>query len=309
MSETDVTRSTGQRADEQASEPVAIDLTDDDAAGEDAGADAARHAPTKATKSATGADDADRPPCDDLPLGMRIEALLLASDRPLSTGKLGELLGIDTRGLGKRIKDEIEQLNAAYETTGRSFRIEQIAGGWQLYTIEAVGPLVARQHTHRQSNRLSQAALETLSIIAYRQPILRAEIEAIRGVASGEVLRGLMERRLVRITGRAEEIGRPMLYGTTRQFLEVFGLSGLDDLPPVEGLSGREQSQQGSSTKEAKGGSEQADDVTTSDDAGDQRRDDASVVDATDRAVTDHGDETPDDGHEGEASDAEERSL
>ena len=78
--------------------------------------------------------------------------------------------------------------------------------------------------------------METLSIIAYRQPVLRAEIEAIRGVAAGEVLRGLLERRLVRIAGRAEELGRPMLYGTTREFLRVFGLSGIDDLPEVDGL-------------------------------------------------------------------------
>ena len=91
----------------------------------------------------------------------------------------------------------------------------------------------------RKSNRvirLSPAAMETLSIIAYRQPVMRAEIEAIRGVACGEVLRGLLERRFVRIAGRAEELGRPMLYGTTKDFLRVFGLSGIDDLPEVEGL-------------------------------------------------------------------------
>lgn len=295
-----------------AADPVEIDLSDGDgdgptSSGESTGGDAA---------SGNGADRGDEhaaeaagEPCDDWPLSTRIEALLLTSDRPLTTARLGELLGIASKGQAKRIQQAVAELNEQYEQSGRSFRVEQIAGGWQLYTVEQLSPLMTRLHKQRQSARLSQAALETLSIIAYRQPILRAEIEAIRGVASGEVLRGLMERRLVRITGRAEEIGRPMLYGTTRQFLEVFGLSGLDDLPPVEGLSGREQSQQGSSTKEAKGGSEQADDVTTSDDAGDQRRDDASVVDATDRAVTDHGDETPDDGHEGEASDAEERSL
>ncbi|MHC4947976.1 MAG: SMC-Scp complex subunit ScpB, partial [Planctomycetota bacterium] len=88
----------------------------------------------------------------------------------------------------------------------------------------------------RQQAKLSQAALETLAIVAYRQPILRAEIEAIRGVACGEVLRGLLDRRLVRVAGRAEELGRPMLYGTTSRFLKVFGLGGLADLPEVEGL-------------------------------------------------------------------------
>ena len=85
-------------------------------------------------------------------------------------------------------------------------------------------------------HRLSQAALETLAIVAYRQPILRADVEAIRGVASGEVLRGLMDKQLVKIVGRAEVIGRPMLYGTTRRFLEIFGLKRIEDLPRVEEL-------------------------------------------------------------------------
>ncbi|MHC4210645.1 MAG: SMC-Scp complex subunit ScpB, partial [Planctomycetota bacterium] len=112
-----------------------------------------------------------------------------------------------------------------------------VAGGWQLLTLPALGPLVSRLHRDRRESRLSQPALETLSIIAYRQPIMRAEIEAIRGVACGEVLRALLERRLVRITGRAEQLGRPMLYGTTGHFLKVFGLPGLDALPPLEGAS------------------------------------------------------------------------
>jgi segregation and condensation protein B len=91
-------------------------------------------------------------------------------------------------------------------------------------------------HADRQQQKLSQAALETLSIIAYRQPVMRAEIEVIRGVACGEVLRSIMEKRLVKIVGRAEELGRPMLYGTTRDFLNIFGLASLDDLPDVQGL-------------------------------------------------------------------------
>jgi segregation and condensation protein B len=105
-----------------------------------------------------------------------------------------------------------------------------------MLTQAEVAPVLARLLAARQQSRLSQPAMETLSIIAYRQPVLRAEIEAIRGVAAGEVLRGLLERRLVRIAGRAEELGRPMLYGTTREFLRVFGLSGVDDLPEVDGL-------------------------------------------------------------------------
>ena len=103
-------------------------------------------------------------------------------------------------------------------------------------TREELAPLVSRLHEQRQQQKLSQAALETLSIIAYRQPVMRAEVEVIRGVASGEVLRGLMERRLVKIVGRAEELGRPMLYGTTKDFLNIFGLANLKDLPEVQGL-------------------------------------------------------------------------
>lgn len=114
------------------------------------------------------------------------------------------------------------------------FRARRLAGGWQFLTEPALGPLLGRMQKDRAQSRLSPAAMETLSIIAYRQPVIRAEIEAIRGVSCGEVLRGLMERRLVKIVGRAEELGRPMLYGTTREFLKAFGLSSLDDLPEVE---------------------------------------------------------------------------
>jgi segregation and condensation protein B len=174
-------------------------------------------------------------PCSDQPLAMRIEALLLSSDRPLTEARLAELLGIESKGAAGVIRETTQQLNSEYESTGRSFRAERLAGGWQLLTIQPFGPLLARLHTDRQSSRLSQAALETLSIIAYRQPIMRAEVEAIRGVASGEVLRGLLERRLIKIAGRAEELGRPMLYGTTQDFLKVFGLASLDDLPAVQG--------------------------------------------------------------------------
>ena len=98
-----------------------------------------------------------------------------------------------------------------------------------------VAPVLSRLLAARQQARLSQAAMETVSIISYRQPVLRAEIEAIRGVACGDVLRGLLERRLIRIAGRAEELGRPMLYGTTKEFLKVFGLSSPDDLPSLDG--------------------------------------------------------------------------
>ncbi len=172
---------------------------------------------------------------DDQPLTARIEALLISSDRPLSEARLSALLGLPGKGTAQQVKDAIDELNESYQSTQRAFVIERLAGGWQIMTKSEYGDLLAQLHADRQQSRLSQAALETLSIIAYRQPVMRAEIEAIRGVGCGEVLRGLLERRLVKITGRAEELGRPMLYGTTQEFLKVFGLAGLDDLPDIEG--------------------------------------------------------------------------
>jgi segregation and condensation protein B len=172
-------------------------------------------------------------------LAARVEAILVTSDRPLAEGRIAELLGIEGSGEARTVADAIEELNHSYETTGRSFRACRVAGGWQIMTEPQFAPLLERLHLHRQEFRLSQAALETLAIVAYRQPIMRAEIEAIRGVASGEMLRALLDRRLVRVVGRAEQLGRPLLYGTTPQFLKVFGLVSLEDLPPVEGAQHR----------------------------------------------------------------------
>ncbi len=142
------------------------------------------------------------------------------------------------KSASQRLGDVVAKLNAEYEATGRAFRIEAISAGFQMLTLPAFGPLLARLRGERQQARLSQAALETLAIIAYRQPLLRADLESIRGVACGEVLKSLMDRRLVRIVGRAEEVGRPMLYGTTREFLRVFGLSSTGDLPSSRELRG-----------------------------------------------------------------------
>ena len=175
-------------------------------------------------------------PCSTLPLEQRVEALLFASERSLSESRIKTVLGIDDDDVTKRITDAIESLNASYDSNHRAFRIERIAGGYCVMTREELAPLVSRLHAERQQQKLSQAALETLSIIAYRQPVMRAEVEVIRGVACGDVLRGLMDRRLVKIVGRAEELGRPMLYGTTKEFLKIFGLASLKDLPQVQGL-------------------------------------------------------------------------
>ena len=178
-------------------------------------------------------------PCGDRPLAQRIEALLMAADRPLSEGKIADLLGLESGGgesPARAVREAIEQLNGEYASTGRVIRIEALAGGRQVLTLPAFAPVVSALRGQKQQTRLTQPALETLAIVAYRQPIQRAEIESIRGVACGEVLRSLLERRLVRIVGRAEELGRPMLYGTTAEFLKVFGLGSLADLPQSKEL-------------------------------------------------------------------------
>jgi segregation and condensation protein B len=196
----------------------------------------------------------------EFPIDRGVEALLIGADRPLPENRLADLLGLrsgaDGGAAAKQVREIIEKLNAAYAKAGHAFAIERLAGGWQILTRPEYGPLLSRLHRDRQQARLSQAALETLAIISYRQPIMRAEIEAIRGVSCGEVLRGLLERRLVKIAGRAEELGRPMLYGTTKEFLKVFGLAGLDDLPPVEGLEPRERSRPARRAKADEAGAE-----------------------------------------------------
>lgn len=163
-----------------------------------------------------------------------VEAMILTSDRPLGATKIAQALGLMAQGDGaKTVKDAVEALNLAYEREGRSFRIELVAGGYRVMTLAEFAPAIHALRGARESARLSRAGVETLAIIAYRQPIGRAEIEAIRGVACGEVLRTLLERRLIDIVGRAEELGRPMLYGTTKAFLEAFRLGSLKDLPNV----------------------------------------------------------------------------
>lgn len=161
------------------------------------------------------------------------EAVLFASDEPLSADRLAVIVGA---GTVKDIRKCIENLNEKYEAGNFAFRIEQIAGGYQMMTLGRYNHWLKKLLRARTDTKLSQAALETLAIIAYKQPVMRADIEAIRGVAAGEVIRGLMYKGLVKIVGRAEVLGRPMLYGTTKRFLEVFGLNTIKDLPKVEEL-------------------------------------------------------------------------
>lgn len=177
-----------------------------------------------------------------------IEAILLSVERPISVAKIAEpiapVLGIEV-GVSQ-VEAAIATLNDAYDSQGRAFRIEPVSGGYRLMTRPEHAPVIAAMHRARATTRLSRPALETLSIIAYRQPVTRAELEAIRGVACGEVLRSLLDRRMIKIAGRAEELGRPMLYGTTPQFLDAFGLANIKDLPKPEELADRLEQSQGS---------------------------------------------------------------
>lgn len=191
-----------------------------------------------------------------------VEAVLLSADRPVSALRLAAAVGLmdedaadraeaagdadDKKGRpgaaespGAVVRRAVAALNDEYERTGRSFRVEAVAGGYRVMILPRFAPAVEGFLGRRERSSLSRAAVETLAIVAYRQPITRAGLEAVRGVACGEVLRTLVERRLVAITGRAEELGRPMLYGTTRRFLETFGLSGIRDLPSVKEFAAR----------------------------------------------------------------------
>ena len=161
-----------------------------------------------------------------------VEAVLFASDESLTEARLASI--VETSA--KQVRQHIKNLNDKYQANNNAFRIEQIAGGYQMLTLSPYNHWLKKLLRVRSDTKLSPAAMETLAIIAYKQPVMRADIEAIRGVAVGEVIRSLSYKGLVKIVGRAEVLGRPMLYGTTKKFLEVFGLNTLKDLPKIEEL-------------------------------------------------------------------------
>jgi len=175
----------------------------------------------------------DAPDAESREIAATVEAILFTSDSPLPSAKIVTVAQLPGQ---RAVTEAVGILNARYEQAGAAFRIEKIAGGYQMLTLPEYHDVLGRLFQTRSESRLSQAALETLAIVAYRQPVIRADVEAIRGVACGEVLRGLVEKQLVKIVGRAEVLGRPMLYGTTRRFLAVFGLANLEDLPKVAEL-------------------------------------------------------------------------
>jgi segregation and condensation protein B len=170
---------------------------------------------------------------DRSPRLSRLEAALFVTERPLSARRLAQHAVLADPG---DVGELIDQLNAAYERAGAPFRVEHVATGYQLLTRPEFAPWLDKVHARHARLKLSPPALETLALVAYRQPVTRADIESVRGVQSGEMLKQLMERGLVRIAGEHDSLGRPYLYGTTRQFLELFGLHSLEDLPDADRL-------------------------------------------------------------------------
>ena len=166
------------------------------------------------------------------PLAFRVEALLFASAQPLTAARLASALGAEQPA----VQAALEELVLAWRSRDGAIELVEIAGGWRLMTRPDFHADVASLRKKTEVERLSPAALETLAVVAYRQPIGRADVEAVRGVACGPVLRLLLERDLIRITGRSPEPGHPLLYGTTKRFLDHFGLKSLKALPDVKDL-------------------------------------------------------------------------
>jgi segregation and condensation protein B len=176
------------------------------------------------------------PPAGDLAaaaaLGPVLEAILFASPEPLSLAAMARVVGEDVAP--ETLQTALELLRQATAEPGRGVMLVEVAGGWQFLTRPEHFAAVQRVARTREAERLGPAAIETLAIVAYKQPVTRAEVDALRGASSGPVLRSLMDRGLVRVSGRAELPGAPFTYGTTREFLRHFGLRSTRDLPDVK---------------------------------------------------------------------------
>lgn len=173
---------------------------------------------------ASGASD----PLAREPALAQLEAALLVADEPLPIRKLVQVAGLDDAATARRLLKRLQEL---YDADGSAFELEELAGGFQLMTRPEYHRWLSSIRRSQVDLRLTPASRETLAIVAYRQPIMRADIEGIRGVHCGETLRLLMEKGLIKIVGRDNSLGRPVLYGTTKKFLQVFGLKSLKDLP------------------------------------------------------------------------------
>jgi segregation and condensation protein B len=198
-------------------------------------------------------------------LSLVIEALLFASERPLSAREIHFWLPEEDPS---NILNALKELRAEYASLGRSFSLKEVAQGYQLKTKSDYAPYILRM-LKTSPARLSQAALETLAIIAYKQPILRQEIERLRGVDVGSILRTLLEKELIRVMGRKNLPGRPLIYGTTKRFLEIFDLNDLESLPKLKEIRELGSDEEGSASfsealqQEESPGGEKAEDGNT----------------------------------------------
>lgn len=176
-----------------------------------------------------------------------IEALLFSSDRPLSIEQIKNVLD---NLQAQEIRSMLGELNQDYESLNRGIRITEIAGGFQMITAPTLAPFLKKLYKQRNVEKLSKPALETLAIIAYKQPLTRLDIESLRNVNIDGVMKNLLGKDLIRVTGRKKSPGRPKVYGTTRQFLEYFGLKSLEELPKMENFSKFAQNKGGESEPE-----------------------------------------------------------
>jgi segregation and condensation protein B len=202
-------------------------------------------------------------------------ALLFASDEPLSARKIAAIVEDVTVA---DVKQAIDTWNQRADTESWSIGIEQVAGGYRVATRPEYATYVSRLYSGRRKLRLSRAALETLAIIAYKQPVTRAEIESVRGVGCGSSIANLLERTLIEITGKARVLGAPFLYGTTQEFLEYLGLNSIKDLPSLEDLEALLASEAGESGEVAAEGMAAETPLHDGDDDEDEDEDVASAL-------------------------------
>jgi segregation and condensation protein B len=161
-----------------------------------------------------------------------VEALLFASETPVEADRIREVLDLGSAGEAREL---VRVLSGRLDGQGRALQIIEVGGGYRLVTRPEVAPWLVKLARSRTRSRLSRSSLETLAIVAYRQPVSRPDIDAVRGVNSEAVLDNLLDRRMIRIAGRKDSPGRPFLYETTREFMVAFGLRDLHDLPKIEG--------------------------------------------------------------------------
>ena len=224
----------------EAAEPSAEAVTAENLAA--VAEDAAEFAPTEAgpveaesvEALAPAAPAIPSPANDDVLLRRALEGLLFITDRPLSAAELGKLVGLRDQD---KIIGAVEELRRDLEAANAGYRLIAVAEGWQMATRPELAPFVRKLFADRATMRLSTAAQETLSIISYKQPLTRAEIEEIRGVEVIAALETLLEKGLTKVVGRKETVGRPLMYGTTSEFLRHFGLRSLEDLPPLDNFA------------------------------------------------------------------------